>query len=172
MNNQSKTEIRLTMGKWFVSDSGEYELIAPCLGSCVAVCLYETREKIAGMAHVVFPSRQVVTSNNDNYPNARYGDEAIELLINEISKIASHKNLNLIAKLAGGAQMFKGIYNKKGFPLIGQSNIQMLKSELVKKNIPLKGADLGGTCGRTVVFDISKGLMLIRRIGENEFLSI
>ena len=172
IEKQNKIEIRLTMGKWFVSNSEEHELIAPCLGSCVAVCIYETKAKIIGMAHIVFPSRQMVSHPNEEFPSARYADEVIELLVQEISKIASSKNLNLVAKLAGGAQMFKGVYNNKGFPLIGQGNVQTLKKELIKRNIPLKAADVGGTCGRTVSFDLSKGLMLVRRIGETEYSSI
>ena len=68
--------------------------------------------------------------------------------------------------------MYSKVYNNKGFPLIGQGNVQTLKKELIKRNIPLKAADVGGTCGRTVSFDLSKGLMLVRRIGETEYSSI
>ncbi len=30
-------------------------LISYALGSCVGICLYDMREKVAGMAHVVLP---------------------------------------------------------------------------------------------------------------------
>ena len=33
-------------------------LISYALGSCVGVCLYDTKNKIAAMAHVILPDRQ------------------------------------------------------------------------------------------------------------------
>ncbi len=169
MTEQSKVELRLTMGKWFVGDSSEIELVAPCLGSCVAVCLYEPNEKIGGMAHTVFPSRKLVPNNlaKDRFPSARYADEVVGLLVDELIKKTGHNNLHLVAKLVGGAQMFKGLYSKSGFPNIGSSNVKVLRRELVKWSIPIINCDVGGTTGRTVVFDSHSGAVFIRRIGDD-----
>jgi chemotaxis protein CheD len=172
LNSTSKTELRLNMGQWFVGQSDSHHLVAPSLGSCVAVCLYEPRQRIGGMAHVVLPSRKIHLNQtavlHDNVSRARYGDEAIELLISEIIQLAGHTDLSLTAKLIGGAQMFKGDLKKKNFILIGESNVEVLKKELNKWNVPIVRSDVGGNCGRTVIFDISNGQVLVRRIGEKE----
>lgn len=183
-NSKLKTEQnRLNMGQWQVTDSPQCELIAPSLGSCVALCLYDSVRAVGGMAHVVLPSRTQrsipVEKQNDPYPSAKYADEAVLLLINEMIKLVGHSDLHLTSKLAGGAQMFKGAYqsnpdhsddshSKKGFPLIGKNNADVLERELGKFNIPIKGRDLGGTWGRTVTFVISTGEVFIQRIGSSE----
>ena len=168
------------MGQWCVSDYPHAELIAPSLGSCVAVCLYDPVRRLAGMAHVVLPSRSQrsipIEKQHDPYPCAKYADEAVLLLINEMSKRIGHSSLQLVSKLAGGAQMFKGAYqtssddleaahSKKGFPLIGKNNADVLKRELSRLNIPLKACDLGGNWGRTVIFVVQTGEVFIQRIG-------
>ncbi|MDJ0625588.1 MAG: chemotaxis protein CheD [Candidatus Caenarcaniphilales bacterium] len=189
MIEQSKTEIRLNMGQWFVSSSDHHKLIAPSLGSCVALCLYDKSNKIGGMAHVVLPSRvlrDIKTSSlqSESYPCAKYADESILLLLNEIKRQAGHSALSLKAKLAGGSQMFVGTQKRKssdelrpakekpGFPLIGRSNCEVLKKELKKFSIPIINSDLGGNWGRTVSFNSTTGEVKIRRIGSSEEVSI
>lgn len=185
-NEETKTILRLNMGQWFVTKSGNHELVAPSLGSCVALCLYDKSKKIGGMAHVVLPSRILrdIRSTNfqgEPYPSAKYADEVIMLLLNEMIRQVGHSELSLEAKVAGGAQMFlgaaqkrKNIYevDKKGFPLIGRSNSEILKKELSKFNIPLIGSDLGGNWGRTVSFRVETGVVSIRRIGTSDELLI
>ena len=173
MNNQCKTQIFLSMGKWFVGNSPDLELIAPSLGSCVAICLYEINSKIGGMAHVVFPNRgRNKQDDPSDIPKACYATEVLELLIKEINRINKNKSSQIIAKLAGGAQMFKGIYAPQAFPLIGQNNINILQQKLQEYSIPLKGHDLGGTCSRTAIFDLQDGSLSVRRFGADQYLHL
>ncbi|MDX1921117.1 MAG: chemotaxis protein CheD [Candidatus Caenarcaniphilales bacterium] len=171
------------MGQWFVTKSSSHELVAPSLGSCIALCLYDKSKKIGGMAHVVLPSRILrdIRSSNfhgETYPSAKYADEVIMLILNEMIRQVGHSELSLEAKMAGGSQMFVGAQkrktlnevDKKGFPLIGRSNAEVLKKELAKFNIPLLGSDLGGNWGRTVSFRVDTGVVSIRRIGSNDEL--
>jgi chemotaxis protein CheD len=182
LESESKTELHLTMGKWYVTKDKSYELIAPSLGSCVAICLYDTENKIGAMAHVVLPSRQIrkylPSYKDEKSPSARYADEVVDLLLKELRKVSLNNNLTLVAKIAGGAQMFKGIQqkhagnNEQHFPMIGQSNSRTLQRELVKHKIPIIGSDVGGTSGRTVTFNICNGKVLIRHIGEGKEIFI
>ena len=186
MKNQTKTQITLHMGQWAVSRSQEESLVSPCLGSCVALCLYSPENKIGAMAHVVLPNRNIsLTGKNLHpYPDARYAEEALTILLDEIFRIVGQKDISIKAKLAGGAQMFKGALSrvptldsnqsssttKKGFPLIGYKNIVAIKQELLKVNIQLVSNDLGGDHGRTVSFDPLSGEMLVRKIGQSQEL--
>jgi chemotaxis protein CheD len=137
----------------------------------------------------ILPNRDIsLTGKNLHpYPDARYANEALTILLNEILRLIGHKDISLKAKLAGGAQMFKGNlshintsesnksssgFTKKGFPLIGYKNIVAIKQELLKANIPLESNDLGGEHGRTVTFDPLSGEMLVRKIGQSQELSL
>lgn len=185
MTGKAKTEIRLNMGQWFVTSSENHKLVAPSLGSCVALCLFDKTNKIGGMAHVVLPSRVLrdiksSSLHNENYPSAKYADEVIILLLNEIIRQVGHSEISLEAKLVGGSQMFIGAQRRKspneqssakerpGFPYIGRSNAEVLKKELSKFNIDIVSSDLGGNWGRTVTCNATTGEVLIRRIGSSE----
>jgi chemotaxis protein CheD len=181
INPQVDTVIRLNMGQWYVSKSSTCELLAPSLGSCVALCLYDKINKIGGMAHIVLPSRILREANSgnfqaENYPSAKYADEVIMIILAEMIKQTGNSELNLVAKIAGGAQMFSGVYkaklngSKAGFPLIGQTNSDTIRKELQKFNIPLLALDVGGTSGRVVTFKIQTGEMRVRHIGASEEL--
>ena len=100
MKNQTKTHITLHMGQWAVSRSQEESLVSPCLGSCVALCLYSPENKIGAMAHVVLPNRNIsLTGKNLHpYPDARYADEALTILLDEIFRLVGQKDILIKAK--------------------------------------------------------------------------
>ena len=51
------------------------------LGSCVGIVLYDKRNKIAGLAHVMLPDSTQIR-NNTNL--AKFADTGIDQLINEL----------------------------------------------------------------------------------------
>ncbi len=70
------------------------------IGSCIAVCIYDTVYKIGGMAHIVLPL-------HDGRPGvslSKYANTGVPLLIQEMLKYGGTRNRVRI-KLAGGAQM-------------------------------------------------------------------
>lgn len=171
-----KIQQYLYMGEWFVTNSIDCELITSGLGSCIALCLYDSALKIGGMAHIVLPSRSIKNNNSpfNNAPTARYADEAVNILVHDLKK--RYQNANLCAKLAGGSQMFQGIdkkhNNTNGFLPIGLNNAEAVKKELYQLKIPIYGADLGGCTGRTVIFNIANGKVYIKKVGLNELIII
>jgi chemotaxis protein CheD len=174
----SKPKIQqiLNMGQWFVTDDVNCELITPSLGSCVAVCLYENNLHLAGMAHVVLPSRmtrKLKSQNEESFPSAKYADEVIKLLMKEMVCFVGHNRLNVEARIAGGAQLFSGSArltetksSKKPFPLIGSRNVEVLRTELKIHKIPLVSSDVEGNNGRTVSFDVATGEIFVKTIGS------
>ena len=177
-----KIQQYLYMGQWAISISSDCELITSGLGSCIALCLYDSILKVGGMAHIVLPSRNI--KNNEDGQNstkvdvsllnARYADEAIHILVNRMKE--QYNTANLCAKLAGGSQMFQGLdkkdINGAGFLPIGLNNAESVKKELHQLKIPIYGADLGGYNGRTVSFNIGTGKVYIKKIGLSELLII
>jgi chemotaxis protein CheD len=92
-------------------------IITNGLGSCVGVCLWDPVSRIGGMVHVMLPDS---TQSNSVLNKAKYADTGIVLLLSELCQRGVNKN-RLVAKIAGGAQMFN-------FP--GTSNLMRIGDAL------------------------------------------
>ncbi len=132
------------------------------LGSCVAVCLYDRERKVGGMAHFMLPDSQ---GNSHGNPQ-KYADFLLPLMLKELHKQGASRT-NLLAKIAGGSQMFS--FNGTSQVLkIGERNIEAAEKELKKLGIRLLAADVGGTSGRTVSFDLANGRLVVKTINQGE----
>jgi len=126
------------------------------VGSCVAICLYDSAAKIAGMAHVMLPK-----SNGDNpKPEGKFVDLAIKALLEKLTTGGAKQN-RLMAKMAGGASVFQNEGRKNVFN-IGARNVEAIKTILGEKKIPIMAEDVGAKSGRWVTFDLDSGNMTIK----------
>ncbi|NOU84853.1 chemotaxis protein CheD [Paenibacillus sp. LMG 31460] len=130
------------------------------LGSCVGVTLYDSRVKVAGMAHVMLPSSEIAREGSLNI--AKYADTAIPELISRMEKLGAAVN-RLEAKLAGGAQMFAFAGNNDTMR-IGPRNVESCKEMLNKYKIPIRAEDTGANYGRTIEFHSETGILFIRSV--------
>lgn len=130
------------------------------LGSCVGIVLYDGINRIGGLSHIMLPdSTQFSTVNN----SMKFADLAIPMLIEKLEKLGARK-MNLKAKIAGGASMFK-FKDKSMIMDIGNRNGNSVKLNLSKYSIPIISEDLGGNKGRTMIFDTSDGSVKIKTVG-------
>lgn len=128
--------------------SKEPILINTLLGSCVAVCIYDHILKIGGMNHYMLP-----LWNGNGLPSPKFGNIAIEKLIEKMYSSGSYK-VNLICKVFGGGDVIGGdvnVYN------IGQRNIETAISILNDYNIPIVAQSVGGKQGRKIIFNTQTG---------------
>jgi len=130
------------------------------LGSCVGVCIYDPYSKVAGLAHIMLPYSS--QSGSEQNP-AKYADTGIPLLLEEMIKVGA-KKIHMVAKLAGGAQMFK-FKQENDIIRIGQKNTEACKELLQRLNIRIIAEDTGGNYGRTIELSSSDGRLFIRSIG-------
>jgi len=139
--------------------------VAPGLGSCIGLIMYDYMNRIGGMVHVVLPD----SSNANKSPNSlpgKYADTAIPSLLENLVKIGASRS-SIIVKIAGGAQMFS--LEKGGNVLnIGMRNTIAVKAALAKENLIIKACDTGGNKGRTCKLEISTGKVYVRSIGQQE----
>ena len=133
------------------------------LGSCVGIVLYDKRNKIAGLAHVMLPDSTQIR-NNTNL--AKFADTGIDQLINEL-KTAGADIKSLTAKIAGGAQMF-AFSKSTDMVRVGERNVKASKKKLRELGIPLKAQDTGLNYGRTIVYYPETGELIIRSAGKPE----
>lgn len=136
---------------------GEDQLVTYALGSCVAICLYDASQKIAGMAHIMLPDSTQL-ANGAGQP-MKFADTALDMLLAKMIKMGALKT-KLTAKIAGGAQMFADVGNS---PLgnIGGRNVIAVRAGLAKYRIPIVAEDTGKDYGRTCYFSAATGGMRI-----------
>lgn len=144
------------MGEMVVTASPNAVLSCFGLGSCFAVCAYDNKEKVGGMAHIVLPQHNNLPGNNP----AKFADTAVPLLLNEMVKKGCIKN-RLIVKIAGGAQMTLARGLRDTFKT-GERNLAQILLALQRENITLAAADTGGNVGRTVKLYVGTGHVTVK----------
>ena len=135
-------------------------LITVGLGSCIGLTLYDPIMKIGGMVHYMLPDSRIV-ANNTNI--AKFADTGIPELLKQITRIGANKN-RLVAKIAGGAQMFGFTQMTNDIGSIGDRNALAAKEMLRRFNIRLVAEDTGLNFGRTVELHTDTGDFYIKAV--------
>ena len=151
--------ITVSIADYKVSQSPD--ILRTILGSCVGICLYDRENKIGGLAHIMLPE------NNDKSTNPKkYADSAIALMIDELLKKGANSE-HLVAKIAGGASMFKMPENSF-IGSIGINNVQKVREILNQYHISIVSEDVFGDYGRTVDFFLETGKLKIKSLGHED----
>jgi chemotaxis protein CheD len=147
-------EVRVDMAA-MKAESRPVELLTS-VGSCVAICLYDSKHKSGGLAHIMLPSS---TMGPQEPLPAKFADTAVPALVKALSQIVG-KETRLTAKIAGGANMFASLGANRLD--IGAKNVKAVKTILDQHSIRLTGEDVGGTHGRRITFNTASGIVVIR----------
>lgn len=134
-------------------------IVASALGSCVGVAVYDPVTGRGGMAHVMLPRASDTAVDGDP---VRFADRAMPRLVEEICAQGSLKS-RLVAKLAGGAAMFRG---DSVAASIGERNAAEVKRQLGLLRIPVLAEDTGGSHARTVILDLRTGKVTVRSLAH------
>ena len=144
---------KILPGEFYVTSN--QEVVTTVLGSCISVCVYDPVNSIGGMNHFMLPSGN---SDNDIMSQSfRYGDVAMEKLVNVILRHGGNK-AELIFKAFGGGQIIKNMTS------IGQRNISFLHKFMTMEGYKLSASDLGGPHPRKVVFNPLDGKVKLKRL--------
>lgn len=138
-------------------------LMTAGLGSCVGVCLWDPVTKIGGLAHIMLPS-SVQARRSDS--KGKFADTAILAVIQEMNRLGANPT-RLVAKIAGGAQMFN-FGGTTDIMRIGDRNAQAVQQVLKNEKIKILFSDIGGSHGRTIYFMTENGKLTIRTIEHGE----
>ena len=134
------------------------------LGSCVGIAIRDPETGIGGLAHIMLPDSTQIKENSNI---AKFADTGIEELVRCIVNAGGVKR-RLVAKIAGGAQMF-AFQNKSNLVRVGERNVEASKAKLKELGIPILAQDTGENYGRTVVFSPENGEFLIRAVGREAY---
>lgn len=147
-------EAQVGMGQIAVV-SGE-QLARSVLGSCIGVALFDVRQAVGAMAHIVLPH-----SGGRTGPPGKFADTAIPWMLDALRKAGADPK-RLGAKITGGANMF----TTDGPFQIGKQNADSVRRYLEVAGLRLIGEHLGGTQGRRVTFSPLSGLLEIETVGQ------
>lgn len=150
---------KILPGEFYVSKQGE--LIGTVLGSCVSACIRDPISKVGGMNHFMLPmnkndARSKLLKNSEE---ARYGNFAMEVLINELLK-AGAKRRNLEVKLFGGGRVLSSMTSID----IGNKNIEFARSYLYDEGLTIVSEDLGDVYPRKVLYFSDTGRVKMKKL--------
>ena len=118
------------------------------LGSCVGIALYDSVTKI---------------TRNENI--AKFADTGIEETVRLMLAKGANKK-RIVAKIAGGADMFNMGRSAQTSFRVGESNVQAVKAKLKELDIPILAEDVGLNYGRTVIIKSEDGGFIIKSVGK------
>ena len=155
-NRFSRQAVKILPGEYFASNSAT--MIVTVLGSCVAACLRDSKNKVHGMNHFLLPTDY----QDDNYKYgapARYGMHAMELLINDMVRLGADRR-NIQAKIFGGGSVMGQLTHSN----VGEKNAEFVIDYLRTEHIPIQASDLLGEYPRKVYFIPESGEVRVKKI--------
>jgi len=154
--------IRVGMADYKVGQAPS-TIISYGLGSCIGISLYDPQTKVGGLLHIMLPdSTQARPTDNP----AKFADTGLPLMLKDVLALGASRT-RLVAKIAGGAQMF-ALANATDIMRVGARNAEAAKKILKDLNIRLIAEDTGGTYGRTVSIDMETGVYKVKTIDKGE----
>lgn len=152
---------KILPGEYYVTTNEE--LVATVLGSCVSACVRDRIFGIGGMNHFMLPETDDAPAAAGSWQSTslsastRYGNYAMEHLINDVLKNGGRKE-NLEIKLFGGGRILAQMTD------IGRRNIAFVHDYLRVEGLEVVAEDLGGNYPRKVVYDPRTGKVLMKKL--------
>ena len=150
---------RLLPGEYYVTRSDEG--IYTTLGSCISACIRDRVTGVGGMNHFMLPAS--VSADRDSWRSTslseatRYGNFAMEHLINDILKNGGQKK-NLEVKIFGGGRIMSNMTD------VGMRNITFVYDYLKTEDLTVVSEDVGDVYPRMVVYFPLTGKVRVKRL--------
>ena len=147
--------VRVLPGEYYISKKNT--LLVTILGSCVAACIWDKKRGIGGINHFMLPGKASLDFNK----SARYGNYAMEILINHIIQQGG-KREDLVAKVFGGGRVMHNFTTLD----IGGDNSSFIINYLKNESIPVIASDLGDIYPRKICFFPKTGKVMLRKLTD------
>lgn len=154
-SGRNKVMAKVLPGEFYVTKQDE--LVSTVLGSCIAACIYDPVMGIGGMNHFMLPSSLQLEQIDPDSTDCRYGNWAMEFLINEIVKNGGLRK-NLQVKLFGGGKVIRSMTD------VGMGNIRFANAYLKEEGLNLVAHDVGGPWPRKVLFHPESGAVKVKKL--------
>jgi chemotaxis protein CheD len=150
---------RILPGEYYVTRNDEG--IYTTLGSCISACIRDPLRGIGGMNHFMLPTTGKRVADGWSASGlgaaARYGNYAMEHLINEILRSGGSRE-NLEVKVFGGGRIIARMTD------VGQRNIDFVYDYIRTEGLRLIAEDVGDIHPRMVVYFPLSGRARVKRL--------
>lgn len=151
--------VKVLPGECYVTSKPEERLVT-VLGSCVSACIRDPRTGIGGMNHFMLPVGEAGAWGDERH-SARYGNFAMEKLINELIKAGCPRD-NMEIKVFGGGNVIDSS------SAIGSKNSEFVLQFLKSEGLDCAANDLGGQYPRRIEYSPSTGRVVRRFLGGGD----
>jgi chemotaxis protein CheD len=148
--------VKMFPGEFYVTKKTD-ELLVTVLGSCVSACIRDPIAGVGGMNHFMLPHHASGTWGDDS-SSARFGNFAMEKLINELIKSGATRE-RMEVKVFGGGNV------TDTSNAIGSENAAFVLRYLEAEGLRCAAQDLGGTLPRRIHYYPSSGRVVRRLLG-------
>ena len=142
------------------------QLLTLGLGSCIGIVIYDKKNKIAGLSHIMLPDSEMFTTRS-MIKVEKFADLAIPAMVEEIKKLQPNHG-RLAAKIAGGASMFK-LANDVKSQNVGERNIEAVEKALKELRIPIVAKHVGGNMGRSIFVNVEEMTISIKMVNREVY---
>lgn len=150
--------VKVFPGDFYVTDRAD-ETLVTVLGSCVAACIRDPRLGIGGMNHFMLPQGRTGGWGRD-LESTRFGNFAMEKLINELMKMGCSRE-SLEIKVFGGGNVTESNI------AVGTDNAQFALRYLEAERLRCVAQDLGGRFPRRIHYSPATGRVVRRLLGRD-----
>lgn len=148
--------VKLLPSEYYVTTTDT--VLTTVLGSCVAACIVDIDNGVAGMNHFMLPEEGDSTAR-DQTESMRYGAYAMDVLIRELIRSGARRD-RLQAKVFGGAAVLANMTTLN----IGDRNADFVLRYLNAERISVAAQDLRGQHARRVCFMPASGKAVVRKL--------
>lgn len=135
-------------------------LIAPNLGSCLGIAVYDPEHHSGGLVHCLLPLSKSDPEKAKQNP-CMYIDTGFSLLLETLLKNGADKKKLVIAAVGGA-----NINDENNVFEIGKRNHTVLKKLLWKNQLLLKAEHIGDSISRTLSLHVGTGSLTLKVKGE------
>lgn len=152
---QNMYAAKILPGEYYVTRSEE--CVTTVLGSCVSACIRDVKRGIGGMNHFMLPVHRGADQSSVISDAARYGNFAMEHLINDILHFGGQRS-SLEFKLFGGGRIMQAMMD------VGRKNIEFVLEYLQTEGFTVASQDLGDVYPRKVMYFPKTGRVRIKKL--------
>lgn len=155
--------VKVFPGEYYVTKKPD-EVLVTVLGSCVSACIRDPIARIGGMNHFMLPHHKSGNWGDDSR-STRFGNFAMEKLINELIKAGCDRS-RMEIKVFGGGNVTDTTN------AIGSENAEFVLRYLEAEGLRCAAQDLGGSLPRRIHYYPSTGRVVRKLLGVSDTYTV
>jgi len=163
-NTHSAWMVKVFPGEFYVTRQPD-EILVTVLGSCVSACIRDPVVGVGGMNHFMLAKGRSGSGWGNDPQSARFGNYAMEKLINELIKLGCTRE-RMEIKVFGGGNVIDAS------TAVGTDNAEFVLRYLEAEGLRCSAEDLGGSHPRRIHYYPGTGRVIRRLLATSETYAI